>query len=212
MRYNLKLRHLLIVFPPLAWIATLFYPKLSSNYYFITPIIFIWGYLIFYNFPFFVKFIHTRPTYFEDLHDNTLAEERRKIRYQNIFTITLQFGAAFAMAVLVDYWMYQVKPNTSWSEVFGITGGIIGTFSTGLAIYGRIVLMILKKKKDKVDIERIRNTQKNYFRRQRYLNGVEMVTINPINSISRRSLSAQNITLLDNDYSVHQCGCGDEKV
>lgn len=206
---KLKWRHTLIIFPPLAWIATIFYPKLSSNYYFITPIIFLWSYLIFYNFPFFVKMLHTRPTYFEDLHDNTLAEERRKLRYQNIFTITLQLGAAIAIAVLVDYWMYQVKPDTSWSEVFGITGGILGTFSTGLALYGNFVLNILKRKKDKVETERVENTKKNYFRRQRYLNGVEMVTINPI---SKRSISAQNIASLDNGYSVHQCGCADDHV
>lgn len=206
---KLKWRHTLIIFPPLAWIATIFYPKLSSNYYFITPIIFLWSYLIFYNFPFFVKMLHTRPTYFEDLHDNTLAEERRKLRYQNIFTLTLQLGAAIATAVLVDYWMYQVKPDTSWGEVFGITGGILGTFSTGLALYGNFVLTILKRKKDKVETERVENTKKNYFRRQRYLNGVEMVTINPI---SKRSISAQNIASLDNGYSVHQCGCGDDYV
>lgn len=206
---KLKWRHILIIFPPLAWIATIFYPKLSSNYYFITPIIFLWSYLIFYNFPSFVKMLHTRPTYFEDLHDNTLAEERRKLRYQNIFTITLQLGAAIATAVLVDYWMYQVKPDTSWSEVFGITGGILGTFSTGLALYGNFVLNVLKRKKDKVETARVENTKKNYFRRQRYLNGVEMVTINPI---SKRSISAQNIASLDNGYSVHQCGCTDDHV
>ena len=204
-----KLRHTLIIFPPLTWIATIFYPKLSSNYYFITPIVFVWSYLIFYNFPFFVKILHTKPTYFEDLHDNTLAEERRKLRYQNIFTITLQLGAAISVAILFDYWMYQVKPDTSWSEVFGITGGILGTFSTGLAFYGNFVLNILKRKKDKMETQRVQNTKKNYFRRQRYLNGVEMVTINPI---SKHSISAQNIGGLDNGYSVHQCGCGDDIV
>lgn len=203
-----RCRQILIIFPPLAWIFTIYYPKLASNYYFITPIIFIWSYLIFYNFPFFIKMLHIRPTYFEDLHDNTLAEERRKLRYQNIFTITLQLSCAIFIAILFDYWMYQVKPDTSWSEIFGITGGIFSTFSTILTLYGNFVIYILKKKKDKVEIERVKNTKK-YFRRQLYLNGVEMVTINPI---SKRSLSAQNIASLDNEYSVHQCGCGDEKV
>lgn len=206
---KIKLRHTLIIYPPLAWIATIFYPKLSSNYYFVTPIIFLWSYLIFYNFPFLVKILHTRPTYFEDLHDNTLAEERRKLRYQNIFIKTLQFGAAISIAVLVDYWMYQVKPNTSWSEAFGITGGILGTFGTALVLYGNFILTVLKMKKDKVETERIERTKRNYFRRQRYLNGVEMVTINPI---SKRSISAQNIAALDNEYSVHQCGCADEHI
>lgn len=206
-----RCRYTLILFPPLAWIATIFYPKLSSNYYFVTPVILLWSYLIFYNFPFFVKMLHTRPTYFEDLHDNTLAEERRKIRYQRIFIKTLQFGGALSVAALVDYWMYQVKPNTSWSEALGITGGILSTFNTGLSLYGRVVLYILKRKKDKMESTRIERTKKNYFRRQRYLNGIEMVTINPISS-HKRSLSAHNIASLDNEYSVHQCECGDENV
>lgn len=204
-----KWKYILIILPPLSWISTFFYPKLSSNYYFITPIIFIWSYLIFYNFPFFVKMLHTRPTYFEDLHDNTLAEERRKLRYQNIFVVTLQIGAAIAIAILVDYWIYQVNPDTSWSEVFGITGGIIGTFSTVLSIYGDIVLSILKKKKDKVDIERVVNTTRKYLHRQRYLNGIEMVSINPISNLS---ISSQNIESLNNGYSVQKCRCEDNNV
>jgi hypothetical protein len=147
--------------------------------------------------------LHTRPTYFEDLHDNTLAEEKRKLRYQNIFILTLQFGAAITTAVLVDYWMYQVKPDTTFTEIIGITGGILGIFSTFLALYGDIVLTILKKKKDKIDTARVIHTQNKYFRKK-FVNGIEIVTLNPI---SKRTISSQNIASLDNNYSLHYCDC-----
>lgn len=205
----IKYRYLLLFVPPLAWIATIFYPRLTFNYYFITPFVFVWSYLIFYNFPTLVKMMHTRPTYFEDLRDNTFAEEKRKQQYQNIFIYTLQFGAAIGVAVLIDYWMYQVKPNTSWSEALGITGGILGTFSTAISIYGNRILFFIKRRKDKIETERIQRTKTNHFKRKKFINGIEMVTINPI---SKRSISAQNIASMDNEYSVHQCGCGPDCV
>jgi hypothetical protein len=209
--YKYKHRHLILLIPPLSWIATIFFPHLKSNYFFITPLVFLWSYLFFYNFPFFVKILHSRPTYFEDLKDNTLAEEKRKLKYQKIFIYTLQFSAAIGFAILIDYWIYQVKPDTSWSEALGITGGLLGTFRTIYHVYGIIVLNYLKKRKKKVDEERIQRTLSNHFVRRRCVNGIEMVTINPLSN-KHRSLSAQNISGLENDYYVNLCNCGENNV
>jgi hypothetical protein len=109
------------------------------------------GFIIFWNFPFFVYMTASRPLYYEDLFidegklPNYNINPQIKERFQCILLWVLIFTNSILVGALSDYWLYKTTGKDDFLAIIGITGGIIKIFQIVNNTVGRIMLKIIKK-------------------------------------------------------------------
>ena len=107
------------------------------------------GTLFLYNCPYFVRCIHIKPIYFEDLQVDEKIDPSVKTKFQDIFTRTMNIMLALAITGLVNYALYKMKDSPlSLFELFGMLGGIMSLYRTIWDYIGKILLNILVLKKE----------------------------------------------------------------
>ena len=143
-----KTRWLLMLIPVLA-IPPLFVEELRSVLY-VTPSTILGSYVILYHCPYFLKSMHTKPLYFEELEDSEVIDRHLKKRFQEIFLKIINVILAFVMGGVVDYAFYRFHDSTlSWFEIMGLIGGMLSLYRSAWDHIGRILLLYLALEKDK---------------------------------------------------------------
>ena len=165
---------------PLLSIPPIFFEELRGVIY-VTPASIISSFLILYHYPYFLKSMHTKPLYFEDLEDNGEIDDELKRKFQHIFIIVINVILAFIMGGIVDYAFYRVHNSSlNWFELTGLVGGMLSLYRSLWDYVGRFLLLVLMIKKEKL----------NYCRSERHRALSRDTTPIIISSSSRVELSS----------------------
>ncbi len=109
------------------------------------------SFVVFWNFPFIVYGAATRPLYYEDLFVDTSrlpthdVDEKVKSKFQTILIWVLIATNTVLVGALSDYWLYKTKDMPSYTEILGITGGIIKIFQVINNTVGRLMLKVFRR-------------------------------------------------------------------
>lgn len=138
----LKRRFLLLLIP----IIVLLYAYLwrDEHVLALATMLFVILWILLYNVPYLSQVMHTRPLYFEDLMFDVSLDEPLRTRFQEIFTIWMNFTVAGLAAILLAYRIYDWRSQwNGWVIEIGALGGIWAIFTRVQNIIGRIALSIL---------------------------------------------------------------------
>ncbi len=109
------------------------------NYYAVMTMLSLSTYSILINFPYFSKFMHKRPMYYEDLEDEEDADY-----YQKIFIRTINIPLSIFVAFLSGYFIYKVKgTELTVFEIVGVVGGNISVYNNLQRKVGQILIDFL---------------------------------------------------------------------
>lgn len=98
---------------------------------------------LFAQFPWFVRRLHGRPLYYEDLEDAEWMEPVIRARFQHAFTRVLVVLNALGVVVLVQYGWTAVMESHSVIEVLGVLGGLYTWHQKVVSILGRYLIKLL---------------------------------------------------------------------
>ena len=111
-------------------------------------------FILFWNYPKLVYFTNTKPIYYEDIFINvlhspkineTVIDLKVKKRFEKIFTWTLIIMNTLLMGALSDFWLYKTQELDGYTEVIGITGGILKLFQFLNTLIGSLLIRIIRK-------------------------------------------------------------------
>ena len=114
-------------------------------------VIFIYAFLIYYNFPILVTYNSTKPLYYEDLFidrnkiPSLAINTETKLAFKNYFTWFLIFTNSLLTTGLYNYWLFKTQGSNSFYEIIGITGGILKIFQM-INHYSAVSALYLIKK------------------------------------------------------------------
>jgi hypothetical protein len=116
---------------------------LRTNWYYVTSAIASTCFVFFYNFPFFTKWMHTTPVYFEDLYDADALENRRET-HQKYFMGIMNLFLTIIICMLFNYAIYQTHDiSITPVSILTIIGSICGLHAKVQSNVGSIVMIIL---------------------------------------------------------------------
>jgi len=143
-------RRLLFVIPIGIWLALVAYDPFRHNWYYVTASIGLTSIIFLYNFPFFTRFVHTRPMYFRDLEDANEPNETKKYMYQISFMHVMNFVLTIFLCIFFDYIIYTLQEKDhSWLEALSFIGGLIKILGTVQENFGKFLLYVLNFAKNK---------------------------------------------------------------
>lgn len=141
-----KTRWFMLVIPLMA-IPPIFLKYFQSVLY-ITPCTVLGSYIILYHFPYFLKSMHTRPLYFEELENNEEIDKNLKKCFQDIFLKVINIVLAIVIGAIVDYAFYRFHDSKlSWFEILGLIGGMLSLYRSAWDYIGRVLLLWLSFQK-----------------------------------------------------------------
>ena len=140
--------HLKRIFLPVAggaWLTTL---APMRTYIYFPIIIFSVAFVLFWNFPCIVTFANSRPLYYEDVFavespDSPKHEEIKK-RFEGAYEWSLIVVNSLFAAALAEYWLYQTGSSATYTEILGVTGGIMKVFQTVNYLSGSSIIAITR--------------------------------------------------------------------
>ena len=138
--------------------------ELFVKTYFLSITVLISLSILFYHFPIFIKILHTKPVYYEDiilLKNNNI----NPYKLQNIFLLLNGISSILFMVLSANYIYYRINYG-NWFEFIGIFGGIAIVYTRIQTYLGKLFLSILL-----------------YIKNNRYNDeGIEMVRLNDVES------------------------------
>jgi hypothetical protein len=151
-------RILICLLLPLGFgLAIFFRPMLWNNSYFFLSMIGSVTLVIFLSFPLFSRWMHERPTYFEDLYDDQGRNYDERIRFQVLFQRLMNVPLVIFVACLAYYCLYQIQKSfLSYFEIVGIIGGALGVYRNLQGNVGALFLQCLHRRKNKLILKRRR--------------------------------------------------------
>jgi hypothetical protein len=124
-------------------------------------IVFLLTFILFWNFPEVLLFLHSKPVYIDDLFiDPSSMQEGHTInprmieKFRNAFIWSHNIVGSLFAAGLADFFLYRIQNRLSIYEALGVLGGILNIYNILIIYFGKFLLYILIQRK--MDI--IRNT------------------------------------------------------
>ena len=116
-----------------------------QHYYFFL----VWIFL--YNFPYFSKYLHTKPIYYEDLNskNNELNfNQARKKKFQKLFITIQQITLSLAFVFVFEYSFNRLK-NTpfNFTELLALLGGFFTLYEKISSNLGMLLIKYLYREK-----------------------------------------------------------------
>ena len=124
------------------------------TYMYLPVLVFVVFFVIFWNFPYIITFMNSKPLYYEDLFvtgstpPQTINIKVRR-KFECAFEWSLFFTNALFTAALSEYWLYQAGSAKSYVEIVGVTGGILKIFQSINHMNGGIILHVTRSFIDK---------------------------------------------------------------
>lgn len=143
-----RTKKLLLLVPGILW--GLYFIPYFENIIYLSPLISITSFIIFWNFPIFVTYFHMKPIYYDDIINNISDGEeglRKKISY--IFTLVLTVSSCIILGTVVELWSARFEHNESILEIIGLTGGLLSIYSKFVTYFGKFLLFTINKIKNR---------------------------------------------------------------
>jgi hypothetical protein len=143
--------HIYILFLlPIALWCGLVSPILRTNWYYITATISLSSLIFLYIFPFFTKWMHTTPVYFENLHDPSFRTKKEQEHYQRIFMHIMNVFLTILLCTLFNYAIYQTdRIQITPIAILTIIGSLCGLHSKVQSNVGSVLMAILHFSKER---------------------------------------------------------------
>ena len=137
-----------LLLPMIFGIVLYFFPFLWNNYYFFVSMCGSIAFVLFYVFPFLCRWMHVKPTYYDDLIDLEASSIKEQKRFQVLFEKVMDFPLSIFVAALAYYCLHQIKQSTlHYFEIVGIVCGAISGFKTFQSNIGTLFLTWLHYRK-----------------------------------------------------------------
>jgi hypothetical protein len=140
--------------------SLLIFEQTYSLYYF-PIIVFILSFILFWNFPELLLFLHSKPVYIDDLfidpssiQENHTINPRMIQKFRNVFLWSHNIVGSLFAAGLADFFLYRIQNRLSVYEALGVLGGILNIYNILIIYFGKFLLYILIQRKMNI----IRNT------------------------------------------------------
>jgi hypothetical protein len=134
---------------------------LRTNWYYVTCSIGVTCVVFFYNFPFFTKWMHTRPVYFEDLFDED-AQPTSQDAYQRWFMAAMNLFLTIIICMLFNYAIYQSHDiEVTPLKIITIIGSLCGLHAKVQSNVGSALMLILHHRKKHTQKRRLSATKSN---------------------------------------------------
>ena len=144
-RRFLLLFYLLLIFIP--------YFKIFRNRIYLSILLFLLFWIFLYNFPYFSKYLHTKPIYYEDLNrKNNIVNLNNKDRkkFQKIFITVHQLTLTIAFICVFEYGFSRLeKTPLVFIELIALLGGFFNIYQRISSLIGTFLLKYLYYKKKK---------------------------------------------------------------
>ena len=104
---------------------------------------------LFWNFPYFVYYTNSHPTYYKDLfvikkQPDYSVSCKVKEKFECIFSSTIIITRSLTMSFLADYWLYKTNQVASIFEILDITNSILKLFQFINNIISKILIKVIK--------------------------------------------------------------------
>lgn len=116
------------------------------------PLVFMYSsIIIFWNFPAILYFTGSRPIFIEDLFvDNNKVPDydvdpRIKKKFRTILEWSLIITNSLFVGALADFWLYKTNNLDNFTEIAGVTGGILKLFQTCNHLITSGLMYIIRK-------------------------------------------------------------------
>lgn len=143
-----------------ALLGSFYFEEVRTMIY-IPIIIFFSMFIIFWNFPEIMIFLHSKPVYIDDLFiDPTSIPRLNTInprlyqKFQNVFLMSHNIVSSLFAAGLADFFLYRIQNRLTIYEALGVLGGILNIYNIFIVYFGKFLIYILIKRKQNY----IRNT------------------------------------------------------
>lgn len=107
------------------------------------------AYLVFNEYPWVTRRMHTRKLTYEDLEDFEDADPELRRRFQNVFTRIQQLGGSICVGVIVMYGFHIFESKKSVFEALGILGGLLSLYARIFGYIGNFCIQCLYRLKRK---------------------------------------------------------------
>ena len=123
-------------------------PELQHELYMVPAGIVI-TYLLFNEYPWLVRRMHSRKLTYEDLEDFQDADPELRRRFQLVFVRIQQIGGSLCAGVLVMYGFHTFGSEKSFFEIVGVLGGLISLYARVFGYIGNFCIACLYRLKKK---------------------------------------------------------------
>ena len=161
------------------------------------PVMFTFiGFILFWNFPIFIYFTHSKPLYVDDLFvDSTklpkyILNNDVKKKYMSILNWTLIIVNSLFIGALSDFWLYKTYKLNSFMEIIGVTGGIFKIFQIFNSVITGCVLYVAQKYIVNVHIST--HTE------------IEMTTMNPMVDMCKQQINPLTNEIIHRFDTTHK--------
>jgi hypothetical protein len=129
---------------PISGVCIYFFINIINNIYIRSCIAIINSVVVFINFPIFIKLLHTKPIYYEDiLIIDRYSRHVNPYQLQSAFLYINGCTTILFISLSSEYLYYSVAYNTPWITIIGILGGIGILYSKVQLYIGKSILSIL---------------------------------------------------------------------
>jgi len=158
--FFIKMQIYLLFLLPIGLWCGLVSPVLRTNWYYITTTISLSSLIFLYIFPYFTKWMHKTPVYFENLHDPSSKTKKGQERYQRFFMHIMNIFLTILLCTLFNYAIYQTdRIQITPIAILTIIGSLCGLHSKVQSNVGSILMAVLhfskerKRKNSNTEIE-----------------------------------------------------------
>lgn len=168
MNYSNIQKNISLCFIPISVISAILFhhynTELFIKTYFLSITVLISLGILFYHFPIFIKILHTKPVYYEDII-LIKSDNINPYKLQNIFLFLNGLSSIIFIIISANYIYFRISYG-NWFEFIGIFGGIAIVYTRIQTYLGKFLLSILV-----------------YIKNNRYDDdGIEMVMLNDVES------------------------------
>jgi len=123
-------------------------PQLRNELYMV-PVGVVVAYLVFNEYPWVARRMHSRKLTYEDLEDFEDANPELRRRFQIVFTRIQQIGGSLCVGVIVLYGFHIFEARKSLFEALGILGGLLSLYARIFGYIGSFCIQCLHRLKRK---------------------------------------------------------------
>jgi len=137
-----------VVLAALFLLSLIALPEFQHELYMV-PAGIVVAYLVFNEFPWVTRRMHTRKLTYEDLEDLGDADPELRRRFQVVFTRIQQIGGSLCVGVVIMYGFHFFETRKSLFEALGILGGLLSLYARIFGYIGNFCIACLHRLKRK---------------------------------------------------------------
>lgn len=126
-KYVIPFKRSLLLVIPATVVLTIYFPLLQSHLY-ISILTILDVLIILWNAPTISLYVHSKPTFPEDLIMSNDYDEETKHRYHRYYLRSMNIYLALLTVLCSNYFLYRIPKDRPYFETIGIIGGILSIY------------------------------------------------------------------------------------